>query len=108
MESITYHRGSSEIELKNGTEGAKIYRNWHIPVRFPLQPRWYVPVFLKKWQQRIAATQYKNSIVAKIHLLLPKLKSKISNSTHTQFKIQNLISPIQHILNLKFKFPQTQ
>jgi len=24
MESITYHRGSSETALKNGTEGAKI------------------------------------------------------------------------------------
>jgi len=44
----------------------------------------------------------------KIHLLLPKPKSNISNSIHTQFKIQNPISPIQHILNSKFKFPQTQ
>jgi len=33
MESITYHRSSSETTLKNGTEGEKIYRKWHIPAR---------------------------------------------------------------------------
>jgi len=70
MESITYHRGSLEIALKNGSDCAKITKLthtsavvegtalvWHIQTQ--LLPRWYVPVFFfLKWQQQIAAAQY--------------------------------------------------
>ena len=107
MESITYHRGSLETVLKNGSDCAKITKT-SIYQRGSLYKRVGMCQFFFKWQQLFTAAQYRNSIAT----TQPKFiccyqnqnpKSNISNSTHTQFKIQYL--QYQHILNSKFKFP---
>jgi len=96
MESITYHRGSSEIVLKNGTEGSIIYKNYTYQRGSFYNRAGMCSLFFK------LAAAIRCCPMPKCN---QKMKSRIQSNT---FSIQNLISPIQQILNSNFKFPQTQ
>jgi len=91
MESITYHRGSSETTLKNSTEGSIIYRNctyqhgslynragmcsffFRLAVAIRCCP---MPKCNQKMKSRFPIQHILNS------------KSNISNTTNSQFKFQ--------------------
>jgi len=92
MESITYHRSSSETALKNGTKGSKIYSNWTYQ-RGCRGNRAGMCQFFIKMAAAIRCCPmpkcYQNKSRFPIqHNSIQNSKSNISNTTHTKFKFQ--------------------
>jgi len=84
MESITYHRGSSETALKNGTKCSIIYRNCTYQCGCRGNRAGMCSFFFK-----LAAAKCNQKMKSRFpiqHIL--NSKSNISNTTNSQFKFQ--------------------
>jgi len=123
MESITYHRGSSETALKNGSDCAKITKTGTYQRSFLYNRAGMCQVFLKNGssysllsntkiqlllhnQNSFAATRSKIQYLQFNTYSIQNSKSNISNTTHSQFKIQ--VSTKTKILSINTKLYKSQ